>query len=72
MVSERLKMEMGNFLKELSEGPVDQVRLIILLLQLSLTMHKLESIGIKHFDLKEDNILMMNDFQLVIADMGTT
>ena len=41
-----------------------------MMFKLASALKKLHNIGLCHFDLKEDNIFMMNDYTPVLGDMG--
>jgi serine/threonine protein kinase len=51
---------------------VRPIYLIDWMIKISLALKKLHDNQLIHFDIKPPNILMLNEFQPVIADLGMT
>jgi len=60
----------GNMYADLMRGPYTHARAIFYAAQIVLATHHLHELGILYRDLKPDNVLLMMDGYLKLADMG--
>ena len=72
LAMQQYKGSMENMVKNLKKGLRDDIKIADFAFKIASAIKKLHDREMYHFDLKEANIMLMNDYTPVIGDLGLT